>query len=113
MRRWPWGYLSSCNDLIYDDLDPCPYGVSLRFVYDYNMEFANAFPAQVDCLTLYVYDGDGKYVTTRTVTGPELRDEAYRMTLDLTPATTALWRMAAWRVTKARFRWWRHPISEA
>lgn len=77
--------LSSCNGLIYDDLDPCPYGVSLRFVYDYNMEFANAFPAQVDCLTLYVYDGDGRYVTTRTVTGPELRDEAYRMTLDLTP----------------------------
>lgn len=76
---------SSCNGLIYDELEPCPYGVSLRFVYDYNMEFANAFPSQVDCLTLYVYDGEGKYVTTRTVTGPELRDEAYRMTLDLTP----------------------------
>lgn len=77
--------LSSCDNLIYDDLDPCPYGVSLRFVYDYNMEFANAFPAQVDCLTLYVYDGDGKYLMTRTVTGDELRDESYRMTLELTP----------------------------
>ena len=34
---------SSC-ERIYEDLDPCPHGVSLRFIYDYNMEYANAFP---------------------------------------------------------------------
>ncbi len=33
------------------DLDPCPdAAVNLRFVYEYNMEFANAFHNQVDCL---------------------------------------------------------------
>lgn len=47
--------LPSCEKL-YEDLDPCPHGVSLRFIYDYNMEWANAFPKQVDCLTLYIYD---------------------------------------------------------
>ncbi len=72
----------SC-ERIYEDLDPCPVGVSLRFVYDYNMEFANAFPRKVDCLTLFVYDAAGNYVETRTVTGPELQDESYRMVLDL------------------------------
>ncbi|WP_289856896.1 FimB/Mfa2 family fimbrial subunit [uncultured Muribaculum sp.] len=75
--------LQSCQDMVYDGLDPCKHGVTLRFVYDYNMEFANAFPSQVDCLTLYVYNENGEYVTTRTVTGPELADEDYRMTLDL------------------------------
>lgn len=35
--------LSSC-ERIFEDLDPCLHGVSLRFVYDYNMEYANAFP---------------------------------------------------------------------
>ena len=47
------------------------------------MEYANAFPKKVDCLTLLIYDDKGNYVDTRTVTGPELGDEAYRMRLDL------------------------------
>lgn len=76
--------LASCDSAIYDDLDPCEEGVELRFVYDYNMEYANAFYSQVDCLTLLVYDADGRYVTTRTETSPErLADENYRMTVDL------------------------------
>ncbi|GAB6870125.1 FimB/Mfa2 family fimbrial subunit [Bacteroides rodentium] len=74
--------LASC-ERIFEDLDPCPHGVSLRFVYDYNMEFANAFPAQVDCLTLLIYDDEDNYVDTKTVTGAELQDEDYRMKLDL------------------------------
>ena len=74
--------LSSC-ERIFEDLDPCPHGVSLRFVYDYNMEFANAFPKQVDCLTLYIYDDKDNYVDTKIVTGEDLQDEDYRMTLDL------------------------------
>ena len=78
--------LSSCES-IYEDLAPCPHGVSLRFVYDYNMEYANAFPKKVDCLTLLIYDHEGGYVGTRIVTGPELQDEAYRMQLDLAPGT--------------------------
>ena len=32
--------LPACDGVIYDDLDPCPHGVRLRFVYDHNMEFA-------------------------------------------------------------------------
>ena len=78
--------LSSCES-IYEDLSPCPHGVSLRFIYDYNMEYANAFPKKVDCLTLLIYDGKGDYVGTRTVMGPELQDETYRMQLDLEPGT--------------------------
>lgn len=77
---------SSC-ERIYDDLGPCPHGVSLRFVYDYNMLYANAFPSSVDCLTLYIYDDNGNYVDTEVVTGAELQDENYRMILDLEEGT--------------------------
>ena len=73
---------TSC-ERIYDDLDPCSHGVSLRFVYDYNMEYADAFPKKVDCLTVFVYDGEGNHVATHTVVGSELQDEHFRMKLDL------------------------------
>lgn len=79
-------FTSSCDN-IFEDLKPCPHGVSLRFVYEYNMEYANSFPKKVDCLTLIIYDNDGNYIDTRTVTGPELQDERYRMTLNLDPGT--------------------------
>ncbi|MDE5638184.1 MAG: FimB/Mfa2 family fimbrial subunit [Odoribacter sp.] len=75
--------LSSCEK-IYDNLEACPHGVSLRFVYDYNMEYANAFPKQVDCLTLYVYDKEDRYVATHVVTADSLlSDENWRMQLEL------------------------------
>ena len=73
--------MTSCD--VYEDLYPCPKGVTLRFVYDYNMEYADAFSKQVDCLTLYIYDEDGNYVGTRTESGAALQDESYRMTIDL------------------------------
>lgn len=76
--------LSSCSGLINDSLDPCPEGLRLRFIYDYNMEFANAFPSQVSCLTLLIYDEQGHYVESRTVTDTQLlSDENWRMDVDL------------------------------
>lgn len=74
--------LTSC-DIFNEDLPPCPQGLQLRFVYDYNMEFANAFPSQVDCLILLVYDKEGNYVRTETASRPETADENWRMTVDL------------------------------
>ena len=79
--------LSSC-DAFKEDLPPCPEGVVLRFVFDYNMEFANAFPSQVDCLTLLVYDAAGNYVKTVTETTQVLADENWRMTIDLPAGQT-------------------------
>lgn len=76
--------LSSCS-AVYDDLPECELGVRMRFVYDYNMEYANAFHNQVDCLTLYVYDSEGNYVDKITETDEVLSDEGWRMTLPLGP----------------------------
>lgn len=76
-------FLPACDGVIYDDLDPCPHGVRLRFVYDHNMEFANSFHQQVDCLTLYIYDAQGNFVTKAVETTDALKDENYRMQIDL------------------------------
>lgn len=74
--------LSSC-DRLEENLPECEQGLRLRFTYTYNMEFANAFPSQVDCLTLFIYNSEGKLVTTRTETSKVLADENYRMTVTL------------------------------
>ena len=79
--------LPSC-DAIHEDLQPCPQGVRLRFVYDYNMEFANAFPSQVDCLTVLFYDGEGRYVASYAgFPSEDLSNEDWRMVVDLDPGT--------------------------
>ncbi len=76
---------TSCNAVIDDELPECKDGLELRFIYDYNLEFANAFPSQVDCLTVLVYTEDGRYVGTYTESGEPLKDEDYRMHIDLQP----------------------------
>lgn len=77
--------LSSACGIINEDLDPCPGPVTkLRFVYEYNMERANAFHNQVHCLSVFIFDENGKLVSRRNETSEDaLHDENYRMTVDL------------------------------
>lgn len=73
---------NSCSS-IWDGEEECPEGLLLRFIYDYNMEYANAFHNKVDCITVFVYDEQGNHVSTHTETTSVLKDEGYRMSLDL------------------------------
>lgn len=77
--------LSVFGGCVNESLDPCPEKkTTLRFVYDYNMERANAFHQQVHCLSVLIYDEEGKFVTRQTETSEDvLADENYRMTVDL------------------------------
>lgn len=72
---------------IFDDLEPCDEGVRLKFVYDYNMEFADAFAQQADCLTVVFYDTDGRYVASSTAASDDVKNPSYRMDVDLSPGT--------------------------
>lgn len=101
---------SSC-DRIHEDLQPCPQGVRLRFVYDYNMEFANAFPSQVDCLTVLFYDKDGNYVTTKTNATSDLADENWRMTVDLDPGSYNVIAYGGMECDKSSFSFTSQPSS--
>jgi hypothetical protein len=78
--------LSSCG-MVFDDLEPCPSGVRMRFVYDYNLEEADAFASQVDCLTLHLYDSDGNLVSTTSYFEDLTSDGNWRLDLDLAPGS--------------------------
>lgn len=82
--------LTSCDAVIDDALPECREGLEVRFIYDYNMEWANAFPSQSHCLTLYVYDKEGNWVKTQREIGDPLKDENYRMHVDLEPGDYTL-----------------------
>ncbi|MBQ9667613.1 MAG: FimB/Mfa2 family fimbrial subunit [Prevotella sp.] len=77
--------LGACS-LMTDDLDDCPQGLSVEFVYDYNVERANMFNDHVGSVTLYVYDEAGRLVRTQTednsASAQPLRNPNYRMTVD-------------------------------
>ena len=103
--------VSSCG-AVYDDEPYCNQGLSVRFVYDYNMEFANAFPSQVHCLTVFVYDAEGRYVRTVTETDPaRLSDENWRMPIDLPEGTYSLLAYGGMACADASFSFTEEPSA--
>lgn len=57
---------SSCS-MMTEDLDDCPTGLYVRFVYDYNTMRADMFKDHVGYVQLNVFDENGQFVTQRTV----------------------------------------------
>lgn len=92
--------LAGCNGLIYDDQGDCDPYYKVRFVYDRNLKFSDAFPAEVHDVTLYVVDkATGTVVWQKHEDGEELRREGYLMDVDVTPGTYTL---MAWAGTGHR-----------
>lgn len=60
--------LASCDSLIYDDNDDCRLDLRVKFTYDYNMKFADAFSHEVKTVHLYAYDESGTLVLDKTAT---------------------------------------------
>lgn len=82
---------------IYEDMEPCP--VEVRFVYDYNMQFADAFPHRVKDVRLYIFGQDGQLLDTRQATTSDAFGDNYRMNLQgLDPGTYTL---VAWATDDA------------
>ena len=77
---------SSCAS-VFDAEQDCKTGIALGFVYDYHMQRgANAFPFNVDCVTVLVFDSAGNYLTQQSEERDELlEDPNYRMQLLLEP----------------------------
>ena len=74
--------LASC-DVVFDDLEPCRTGAEMRFIFEFNLENSNSFHSNVDCLSVYIYDSDGKYVTSLKETSERLADENWRLPVEL------------------------------
>lgn len=98
------GTLTSCH-AVWEDEPVCPQGLSIRFVYDYNMEDANAFMSQVHCLTALIYDEQGQLVKTVVETDrAKLSDENWRMTVDLPEGTYRVYAYGGMACENASFR---------
>lgn len=104
---------SSCNDLIYEDLDDCDRGLEIRLIYKHHIEGGNAMTdGRVDCLTLLVYDAAGNYVCTATETDlASLSDESWRLKLDLPAGKYNLIAYGGLACEKASFHFVTEPAA--
>ena len=86
--------ITSC-DTVWDNDEDCPIEIEYRvkFKYDYNMLYADAFASQVHSVTLYAFDTDGKLVFQQTEQGEKLADTDYSMLL---PLEAGNYRLVAW-----------------
>mgnify|MGYP002769700132 FL=1 len=77
MKGWvaaamPLLLVTGCHDMWHQDYSDCPYGVYVKFRYDYNLQRADMFPDHVGQVTLYVFDENGNYITQQTETNSAL-----------------------------------------
>lgn len=82
--------LFSCTS-IDETLSECQLYVSFR--YDYNMEFTDAFAAQVNRVDVFVFDKDGTFIMKKSEQGKTLGSGSYRMQLQL---PIGEYRIATW-----------------
>ena len=58
--------LAGC-DMMKEDMDDCPSGLYVNFVYDYNMQRADMFKDHVGAVQLLVYDESDRMVASKTM----------------------------------------------
>lgn len=85
--------LTSCNGAIYDEEGDCEVIYRLRFRYDMNMKFADAFSHEVKSVHLYAFDSEDKLVWQTVESGERLAQEGYNIVLPLNPGD---YRLMAW-----------------
>ena len=77
--------LHSCERVIFDNEGDCSVNYQVKFRYDYNMKYADAFAHEVNTVTLYLIDDNGNVVWQRTEQGEALAQEGYAMNVDVEP----------------------------
>lgn len=83
------GTLTAC-DAIYEDEGDCTTYYRVKFTYDMNMEFVDAFARNVRRVTLYLFNAEGRLVGTQAESGSVLAADGYVMNLEATPGTYTL-----------------------
>lgn len=84
--------LGSCSMMTEDEPDCNPY-YKVRFRFDMNMLYADAFPTQIGEVDLYLFDEDGKLVWQGHEEGDTLARDGYMMDLPVAPGK---YDMIAW-----------------
>lgn len=82
--------LQACDSVFYDDEGDCSINYRVRFRYDYNMKYADAFAHEVNSVTLYLLDSVGNVVWQKSEQGAQLAADDYAMTVDVKPGKYSL-----------------------
>lgn len=74
---------TSCDKSLFDDEGDCEVTHIVRFRYDRNLKWADAFPSEVNSVNLYVFDNAGVFVKEYIGRGEVLSSPDYHIKLDL------------------------------
>lgn len=66
------GVMTSGCKMVTDDLDPCPAQLRIRFVYDYNLKWGDAFPHEVTSVNVWAFNPAGALVWSGSAAGAQL-----------------------------------------
>lgn len=75
--------LTSCDRSMFDDEGDCEVTHIIRFRYEMNLKWADAFPSEVNSVNLYVFDSNGIFVKDYRGRGEALSSSDYYIELDL------------------------------
>lgn len=77
--------MTSCDNILDNGYGNCEVEYRVKFKYDYNMKYADAFPHEVHSVTIYAFGEDGKLVYQKTEEGEILAEKNYTMLLEMEP----------------------------
>lgn len=77
--------MTSCDSILGEDDVDCSVEYRVKFKYDMNMKFADAFAHEVKSVTLYAFDEEGKFIYQRTEQGDMLSEDGYTMPVEVEP----------------------------
>ncbi len=85
--------LVSCDSILDMPKEDCTVTHLLKFKYDRNMKFADAFANEVKSIAVYAFDSNGKYLFTTIDQGSHLSQPDYALTMptDLTNLQLITW----------------------
>jgi len=75
----------SCDSILGEENVDCSVEYRVKFKYDYNMKYADAFSREVGAVALYAFDDNGNLVYQKTEAGDELKEDGYSMSVDMEP----------------------------
>lgn len=75
----------SCDSILGEKDVDCSVEYRVKFKYDYNLKYADAFAHEVGSVTLYAFDENGKFVYQSTEQGNMLAEVDYTMPVEIEP----------------------------
>lgn len=102
--------LTGCYSTVFENQGDCDPVHIIRFNYDRNMKFADAFPHEVPSVDLFVFDTEGRLVTT--VSRDVDREHAKDFTIELRDLKPGHYNLLAWCGVKDSKHFRVNPNSE-